>query len=363
MKNLVFYFSLIVAFTTQAQQLQELAFSETNHNFGTIKETDGPAEFRFEFTNTGSEPITITNVRPSCGCTTSGWTKEEIAPGGEGYVSAVYNPLNRPGPFTKSLTVTTSGEQKTVLLRISGQVEPKPKTVEDDYPTLMGGIRVKYRALNMGRVLDNGPTEKEFVVYNTLATPIVFQELIEAPDYIKIYFEPDTLASKEKGSIKVIYDASKKNDLGFMSDNIVFFTNEAGGENRKSFSVYADINEYFPPLTPEEIALAPRLLIQEAVHDFGKISQGDVVETEFVFTNDGKSLLNFRKTKSSCGCTVMNMTENDLEPGASISIKVVFNSKGRRGVQQKSVTLYTNDPVNPVQRVTVKAIVETPPAN
>lgn len=363
MKNLAFFIALIASFTIQAQQLQELSFSETNHNFGKINETDGPVEFKFVFSNTSSEPITITNVRPSCGCTSSGWTKEEIAPGGQGYISAVYNPTNRPGPFTKSLTVTTTGQQKTLLLRISGQVEPKPRTIEDDFPTVMGGIRVKYRALNMGRVYDNGPAEKEFVVYNTLETPLIFKNLVEAPDYIQIVFEPDTLDAKAKGIIKVIYNASMKNDLGFMSDNVVLFTNEPGDESRKSFSVYADVNEYFPPLTPQEIALAPKLLIKEKVHDFGKIKQGDIVETEFVFTNDGKSLLNFRKTKSSCGCTVMNMPTNDLEPGASMNIKVVFNSKGRRGVQQKSVTLYTNDPVNPVQRVTVKAIVEIAPAN
>ena len=346
-----------------AQQIQELTFGETNHNFGTIKELDGPTEYKFQFTNTSDQPITITNVRPSCGCTSSGWTREEIAPGGEGYISAVYNPLNRPGPFHKSLTVTTTGQQKTLVLRISGQVEPKPRTIEDDFPTVIGGLRVKYRALNMGRILDNGPSEKEFQIYNNSEKPIVFQEEVEGPDYITVGFEPVELQPKEKGMIKVSYDASKKNDLGFMSDNIVFYTDEEGDDSRKSFSVYADVNEYFPPLTPEAMAVAPKLKIEENVFDFGKIKQEDVVETEFTFINDGKSNLNFRKTKSSCGCTIINMPKMDIAPAESMTIKVSFNAKGRRGIQQKSVTLYTNDPVNPVQRVTVKAIVELPSAN
>ena len=148
-----------------------------------------------------------------------------------------------------------------------------------------------------------------------------------------------------------------------MSDNVVFYTNEPEAESRKSFSVYADINEYFAPLTPEEVAEAPRLRILDGIHDFGKIKDSEVVETEFVLTNDGKSVLNFRKTKSSCGCTVAFMSANDIAPGESMNIKVEFNAKGRRGVQQKSITLYTNDPVSPVQRVTVKAIVETTATN
>jgi hypothetical protein len=363
MKTLIFFLACTAFFSVRAQQMQELTFTETTHNFGTIKELDGPTEYKFEFTNTSTQPITIANVRPSCGCTSSGWTREEIAPGGEGYISAVYNPLNRPGPFHKTLTVTTTGQQKTIVLRISGQVEPKPRTIEDDFPTVMGGLRVKYRALNMGRILDNGPTDKEFQVYNMSDKPIVFQPDVEAPAYITVTFAPEELQPAEKGFIKVVYDASKKNDLGFMSDNIVFYTNEEGDNNRKSFSVYADVNEYFPPLTPEAMAMAPRLLIEDKVFDFGRIKQGEVVVTEFNFTNDGKSVLNFRKTKSSCGCTVIDMPKMDLEPGESMLIKVSFDAKGRRGIQQKSVTLYTNDPVTPVQRVTVKAIVELPAAN
>ena len=67
MKTLALFFALLTPIVGQTQQLQELSFLETNHSFGTINEVDGPVEYKFEFTNTGSQPITITNVRPSCG--------------------------------------------------------------------------------------------------------------------------------------------------------------------------------------------------------------------------------------------------------------------------------------------------------
>jgi len=142
-----------------------------------------------------------------------------------------------------------------------------------------------------------------------------------------------------------------------MSDNIVLFTDESN-DNRKSFSVYANIEEYFPPMTAEELEMAPKLMIENRVHDFGRIKQGSVVETTFTIMNEGKSDLNIRKTKSTCACTVSTPEKSTLEPGEQIKINVSFNSTGRRGTQQKSVTIFTNDPSGPTQRITIKAFIE-----
>jgi hypothetical protein len=63
-----------------------LKFEKTHHDFGTIKEDDGPVTYVFKFKNTGTAPLKLNNVQPACGCTASEWTKEDIAPGKEGYV-------------------------------------------------------------------------------------------------------------------------------------------------------------------------------------------------------------------------------------------------------------------------------------
>ena len=356
MKNILFILALIVSFSLSAQELKSVTFEEPTHEFGTIKEVDGLAEFEFVFKNTGTDPVKVLNVRASCGCTTPAWTREEVAPGETGFIKASYNPKNRPGPFHKTLTVTTTSVQhNTIILRINGQVEPKPRTIEDDLPTLLGGIRVKYRAFNLGKVLNNAETTKEFDVYNASEKEILFTKEIVGPDYIKVSFIPETLAPKAKGKISIVYDGKAKNDLGFMSDNIVISTNEDGEDSIKRMSVYADINEYFPPMTAEEKAVAPVLKIESILYDFGNIIMGDVVDATFTLTNAGKSDLNIRKTKAGCGCTVPQLAKMDLKPGESIELKVTFNSAGRKGNQTKSVTIYTNDPVKPIQKVTIKA--------
>lgn len=350
---------LLVPGLIQAQSItKELEFIEEDHDFGIIKEVDGPAEYKFEFTNTSDNPVTITNVRASCGCTTPAWTREPVNSGGKGFITAVYNPRNRPGPFHKTLTVTTSGQNNTIILRIQGKVEPKPRTIEDDYRSVMGDLRTEYRAINVGKVYNNAPAKKIFKVYNQGDNDLVFQNNIEAPEYIKIRFEPQTLKPKEKGTIIIDYDSRLNDELGFINSQVTIYTNEPQPQNKKVFTVYADQNEYFAPLTSDAAAVAPKLSIEKRIHDFGKINQGDVVTTTYPLKNMGKNTLMIRKITSNCDCAVVSFEKKELITGEKIDLEVTFNSTGRRGTQQKSVTIYTNDPVTPVQRVILKASVQ-----
>jgi hypothetical protein len=92
----------------------------TAHDFGTIKK-DVPVEHEFEFTNTGSEPLLISSVKASCGCTVTAYTTEQIPAGEKGYVKATYNAA-KTGVFTKSVTVTANTEAGSVQLFIKGEV-------------------------------------------------------------------------------------------------------------------------------------------------------------------------------------------------------------------------------------------------
>ncbi len=349
---------ILVVFSLQAQiQGPLITFEKTEHDFGSINEAEGAVTHEFKITNTGNAPLIVQEVRPSCGCTTPGWSKEPIMPGKYGYIKATFNPRNRPGAFKKSLTVTSNANPSVSRIYIKGSVTPKAKTPADEYPTAMGGMRVKYRSFNFGKITTEKPVVKNFVVYNESDQPMTFLDEMELPAHIKISVKPKTIAPKKIGAIEVTYDPKLKNDLGFLSDRIVINTNEK--ENgRKDFRVVASVEEYFPPMTADQLAKAPKLTFEKNVHDFGTIKQDDVVETEFIFTNEGKQDLNIRKTKANCGCTASKPLKTTLKPGETSSIKVTFNSKGRRGVQQKSVTIFSNDPSKPTQRITIKAKIE-----
>ena len=95
-------------------------WAETTHNFGDIKKNI-PVTHDFTFVNTSKETILITNVKASCGCTATNYTKTPIKPGESGFVSAKYDARN-PGAFSKNVRVMFNGSEEGVSLIIRGRV-------------------------------------------------------------------------------------------------------------------------------------------------------------------------------------------------------------------------------------------------
>jgi hypothetical protein len=85
--------------------LTTVEFMEEAHNFGEVAEGDKVSHV-FKFKNTGSNPLKVNNVKPSCGCTTPDWSKDEIAPGAEGFVNVEFDSQGKRGVQKKSVTVT-----------------------------------------------------------------------------------------------------------------------------------------------------------------------------------------------------------------------------------------------------------------
>ncbi|MCB0506590.1 MAG: DUF1573 domain-containing protein [Cyclobacteriaceae bacterium] len=96
-------------------------WESTVYDFGTI-ELNKPVDHIFEFTNTGDVPLIISNAKASCGCTVADYTREPIAPGSKGFVSARYNAAHA-GAFTKTVTVTANTGEQAVVLTLKGVVK------------------------------------------------------------------------------------------------------------------------------------------------------------------------------------------------------------------------------------------------
>ncbi|MGF7039585.1 DUF1573 domain-containing protein [Mucilaginibacter lappiensis] len=94
--------------------------------------------------------------------------------------------------------------------------------------------------------------------------------------------------------------------------------------------------------TTANAAIAPVMKFEKESHDFGKIKQGDKVSYDFKFINNGKSPLIITDAVASCGCTTPEWPKTPVKPGESGLIKVVFNSAGKTGLQDKQITITAN---------------------
>lgn len=95
-------------------------------------------------------------------------------------------------------------------------------------------------------------------------------------------------------------------------------------------------------------------------HDFGDMMQGDKVETTFTFTNNGEADLVIVNAKGSCGCTVPDYPKTPVKPGEKATMKVSFNSTGKKGHNKKTVTIHANTQSG-VEKLTITADITLDP--
>jgi hypothetical protein len=105
-----------------------------------------------------------------------------------------------------------------------------------------------------------------------------------------------------------------------------------------STSVSTSTNEAVVPAAAD----AAVLTFEKPGYDFGKIKEGEKVHYNFKFKNTGKSPLIITNATATCGCTIPEPPKEPIQPGAEGVIKVVFDSTGKSGMQDKVITVTSN---------------------
>jgi hypothetical protein len=106
-----------------------MKFDKEEYNFGTIKQGD-KVEYAFEFTNTGKEPLIISEAHGSCGCTVPEWPKQPLKKGEKGTIKVTFNSAGKQGMQDKTITITSNASESPKVLHIKGNVEVPVVTPE-----------------------------------------------------------------------------------------------------------------------------------------------------------------------------------------------------------------------------------------
>ncbi|OCA77736.1 hypothetical protein BBH99_02065 [Chryseobacterium contaminans] len=100
-----------------------IALSESNFDFGKIKKGD-KVEHVYEITNTGKNPLVISEVKPGCGCTAPDFTKEPIMPGKKGKITLHFDSSNFDGNVQKYADVFANVEKSPIKLTFTADIQP-----------------------------------------------------------------------------------------------------------------------------------------------------------------------------------------------------------------------------------------------
>lgn len=348
----IFSFILLLSFFTAPlrSQTARLKMLKSSHYFGSVKEEGGKVGHNFTFVNTGSAPLKINTVKSSCGCTVPVFPDSALAPGDTSGILVVFNPENRPGSFRKKIYYTTNGSPSQGTLTISGKVRPRPKGPRDYYPFVEGNIRMKTNHFALGKVYHGSSKSSVNILHNRGESPISFDLTnSQFPDFMEIRLSKLQLQPGDTLKLWMSYDAAKRNDWGYVYDNLYLKTDDVE-RPMKALSVSAHIREKFSSGSSNKA----NLLLTNTQLDFGEVPTGSMPETTLLLKNTGKSPLLVRRVYSKCTCLEFSLDNAPIPPGESREITIKFNTRGRMGLENKEIVLITNSKNLPERHLTAK---------
>ena len=335
----------------------KIQFDQTTYNFGDVQQGGGKVTGRFEFTNTGDSELSLTQVKPGCGCTATNYTKEAIPPGGRGYIDATYNP-GGAAPFSKSITVTTNEpENNKTVLHIKGTVVSRPPTVFEQAGYLQGKGMTRIKNTKIAMEMKNTEVHADTFLIKNFWDKDVEVNLIDLPKsgYIKETYRSfeTTLKAGEEGFMVFLYDAVKKGMFGDVSDVITIQTNDSI-EPVKQLYYNLVIREDFSKLDKKKLEKAPKISVDTTTIHFGKVKIEESSTKSITITNIGKSKLLIHSIQTFVP-NILPATENaTIAPGKSMVLEVKYNAD-KTGKNKDLFKIISNDPAQDILIINTEA--------
>lgn len=339
------FFLVVLIFAcwkTYSQAVVE--FQQRVHDFGTIKEVNGPVSYDFVFVNRGNSPILIKNVESSCGCTSPEWTKQPILPGKTGYVKATFDPKDRPGYFDKTITVFSNAKNPVVELKIKGSVEGRTRTVLDEYPyELPSGLRLPLDHISLMKVRKGTMKSMTYGVYNN-AGKSVKVSFAGLPVWLKAAIEPQQIEAGKTGTLKVACNGALVEAFGLNEEEIGLIVDGT----RYPLKVSVTLEEDFSGVNVQN---APALAIEKKYYNFGSVAAGEKVAFVYKLKNTGKSALLIRRVYTNDDRIKVALSVREIQPGETAELKAELQEKAESGKLSGVISVISNSPLTAEQNL------------
>lgn len=320
-----------------------LEFESVVHNFGKISLNDGPQKCSFAYKNVTDKPVVINNVISSCGCSVAEWQKAPIMPGATGKIDVTYLNDQGPYPFDKTFTVYISSSEKPIILRITGIVYEKGKSLTEQFPARFGPLGMRTAVQNGGQI-EQGLQRSESENVVNLSDKKVRIGFANITPGLKISVKPAILEPGESAIISYTIDTKAALHWGKTRYSASFLCN--GAEQKQKFVTETVIVTPYTSLSKEEIDNGPKVTLKKSSVEFSKAKVGEKIAATYTLTNTGESKLKIYKVETS-GSMKVNCPAN-IESGESVKIDVVITPKKPNNYEVFTITLITNSPERPL---------------
>lgn len=355
-KRVILLILLTLSLLPAAAQ-EQLDFEPSAWDFGTILERDGRVSHTFTGVNRGDKPLVILDVVTTCGCTVPDFSKKPILPGEKTQVTVTYDPANRPGSFIKELWVYSSDKRKVATLTVRGSVTPREKRVDELYPVDAGGGLRLASTLNAYSYIYPGRQVQGSIGYANTSRRTVRLELRPqtASGLLRADY-PRQIEPGERGEINLSYLIPADNPrYGTVRDALeVTVDGRSNGTTIVTHGIGVDPR-------PEDAAQnVPRAEYSENILKFGPVKHaGPLRRMHFTLSNTGTAELVVRAVEGEGHVATTLAPGQKIAPGDSFRAEILLDPKAQDyGVLTEHLVVITNDPVRPMRRIRVSAIIE-----
>ncbi len=331
-----------------------LNFSDPTWNFGTIAEDGGSVSHTFEFVNDSSSPVIITQVNSSCGCTTTQYSRKPLLAGERSTFEVTYDPMYRPGSFSRNISIFTSASSEAVVVNITGDVTPRRRSVSEQYPYMLGGgVRISALYSFLQNASPASPRQSQIEIFNSSDSEQNIElKIVEGSGFLDID-APHSLSAGEGAKINLSYIIpSESGCFGELNDLIDIYI---GGE--KSSMTLRTRGYAIEDLDNNSKKGAARGQFSENFINFAmlKVSEGEQTR-EFSIENLGTEPLFIRAVNLPEGVTISSKGQPlegvAIASAEMISVDVAL-TPNELGSLIKYATFILNDPDSPVVRLKI----------
>ncbi|MBO4551545.1 MAG: DUF1573 domain-containing protein, partial [Bacteroidaceae bacterium] len=284
-----------------------------------------PRQFKLGFTNKGSEPLVIEDVKASCGCLEVAYPKEAIAAGARGEISLTFD-AKILGSFYKEVEVKTNASDKPVYIGIQGTVVTEMHDYSDEFPIDLGNVRLVTNTVEFEDVNRGDQPTAELRILNADRTAFR-PELMHLPPYLTAKCEPEDIPAGKVGTIRLTLDSEKLSGLGLNQTSIYLsrYMGDKIGETNEIL-VSAILLPSFADMSEEALAQAPELSISESSVDMGDFNGKKTITRTILLSNTGKSDLHIHAVQVFNRAISVDVANRTIRPGKTTKLKITVSS-------------------------------------
>lgn len=346
------FFLLAVTLSVVAQP--RISSNKETHNFGQI-EWKRPVTVEYTITNTGNQPLVLTNVTTSCACAVIDWTKEPIASGEKGVVKAVFD-AKALGHFEKTVGIYSNAKPSLVYLKFIGEVVEEVKDYTQGFPYSIGRIRLDREEFAFPDVYRGQEPTLTFNVVNLSDRPYE-PVLMHLPPYLKMKAEPNVLLKGKKGVVKLTLNSNLLKDYGLTQTTVYlsrFSGDKISEDNEMPVSVV--LLPDFTGMTAQDSLDAPAIRLSKTDIDLSEaLVKNNKASSEILIANPGRKPLVISKLQVFNSSVGVSLKKKVIPPDGMTKLKVTIRKHeiGKKKHHLR-ILMITNDPLHPKVEINIK---------